>query len=62
MVIFQEFFARKLTRTGVQVAKMQVQLASNSKKPKKQERPMLPGPNPRFLMDPDLHNASEALD
>jgi len=29
---------------------------------KQPEGLMLPGPYPRFLMDPDLHNASEALD
>jgi len=48
---------------GVRTARKMVQLASNSKKlKKKQERLMLSGPYPRFLMDPDLHNASGALD
>jgi len=42
---------------------MGVSIAKKSRKLKKKpQSPTLPSPNPRRLMDPDLQNASEALD
>ena len=63
MVIFQEFLVRKLTRTGVQVAKIQVQLASNFKKTEKKTRKTYATrPKPTDLMDSDHTDTPEALD
>jgi len=51
---FLEFFVRRLKCTGVQVARTEVSIAKNSRKPKETQSPRLHSPNPRGLMDPDL--------
>ena len=48
---------------GVQAAGIEVYIAiSSKKKHKKTQGPRLQSPNPPSLVDPDLQNASEALD
>jgi len=59
---FFGIFARKLKRTGVQVARTEACIAKNQEKTRETKSPRLQSPNPHSLMDPDLQNASEALD
>jgi len=59
---FSGFLQEILVRAGVQIARMQVQLASNFKKPQKNLKPMDLRPKPTDLMDPDQANAPGALD
>jgi len=40
----------------------EVYIAAKFKKTGKKQKPKLPSPNPRGLVDPDLQNASGALD
>jgi len=46
---FLGFFARKLKCTGVQVARTEVSIAKNSRKPKETPKPMVMRPKPTQL-------------
>ncbi len=62
IVIFLGIFVRKLKRAGVQVTRTEACIAKTQEKSKETKGPRLQSPNPRSLVDPDLQNASEALD
>jgi len=62
IAIFLGIFARKLARTGVQIARTEVCIAKTQEKLKENKGPRLRSPNPRSLVDPDPQGASEALD
>ena len=62
VVIFWNF-CKKLKCTGGPNSRNEGEHSKNQEKlERNQKNPALPGPNPRRLMDPDLQNASEALD
>jgi len=49
IAIFRNFFARKLKRTGVQIARTEVCIAKNSRKNKRKQRPTVTKPKPTQL-------------
>jgi len=51
-----------LACTGVQIARIRVHIARKFKELKESQSPRVKSPNPNTQMDPDLQNASGALD
>jgi len=59
---FLGIFAKNLTRIEVQIASIRVHIARKLKKLKESQSLRVKSPNPNTQMDPDLQNASGALD
>jgi len=49
MAIFWNFFARKLERTGVQITRIEVCIATNSRKNERNPKPTVMKPKPTQL-------------